>query len=144
MVRGMLRAVRRIGHHLVATTTSPSAFPAALKRRGERALRRRPFPYISAVSNQLMPPSSAALTMAFFSAWARTGNTRPSRPPPPENSIMPRPIGRDRDAGLPERAHVELQWALTSRGVLSVQGPPCPIIVHGPARRGAAPPGIEF
>src|ERR1700690_106066 len=40
-----------------------------------------------------MPPSNAALTVAFFSSWPITGKAEPIKPPPPENSIIPNPIG---------------------------------------------------
>ena len=53
---------RPTGSTWCATVTSPGEMPACVRP----ALRQRselPFPYISAVSNQVMPPSSAALTM---------------------------------------------------------------------------------
>ena len=63
-------SVRPTGLHLVATVTSPGEMPAcvspALRRRSEL-----PFPYISAVSNQVMPPSSAALMMSSTWGWER-------------------------------------------------------------------------
>jgi len=56
MVRAMFPAVRRNGTHLVATTTFPGAAPSS--RSAEvKARSDCPPPYISAVSNQLIPPS---------------------------------------------------------------------------------------
>ena len=63
MVRGMLPANRAVGNHLVATATSPGLRPAACSVVA-RARSERPRPYISAVSNQVTPPSRAARTTA--------------------------------------------------------------------------------
>ena len=54
-------AVRKMGDHFVATTTSPFFLPACLSAR-DNARSEAPLPYISAVSNQLMPPASEAST----------------------------------------------------------------------------------
>ena len=56
MVLRIFEAKRNIGHHFVAIITSPGFFPAAC-RPFERAFSEAPLPYISAVSNQLIPPS---------------------------------------------------------------------------------------
>ena len=93
IVIGMLLAVRKSGHHLVAIITSASLLPAAFNA-AERACSEAPFPYISAVSNQLIPPSKAAFTIAFLSSCWILGKARPNRPlPPPDNSIAPKPMG---------------------------------------------------
>ena len=88
----MLPAVRRNGDHFVSMMTSLSVFPAAF-RPVANDCSDTPAPYISAVSKKLIPPSSAALMMAFFSSWGMTGNMRPISPPPPASSITPSPIG---------------------------------------------------
>src|ERR1039458_2401850 len=56
MVLEMLEAKRNIGHHFVAMRISPGFFPAFCKA-FDNAFSDAPLPYISAVSNQLMPPS---------------------------------------------------------------------------------------
>src|SRR4030042_6967651 len=89
---GILPAARNRGHHLVAITTSWSLLPAAFKATASDASE-TPLPYNSAVSNQLIPPSSAARTVAFFSSRVMVGKAKPKYPPPPENSIIPKHKG---------------------------------------------------
>src|ERR1700761_6512080 len=87
----MLFAVRPTGRHLVAMTTSPGTIPSwvnpAASRRSDS-----PRPYNSAVSNRVMPPAMAVLTMASASVWA-IGEKNPDSIPRAENCMQPNPIG---------------------------------------------------
>src|SRR5476651_135369 len=91
MVVRMLPALRIVGHHLVATMTWPGLLPDATSARAS-ASSERPRPYASAVSNQLIPPSRDALTMAFTVASGTALQKLPINPCPPENCQHPRPI----------------------------------------------------
>src|SRR5258706_14722999 len=79
-------------HHFVATTTSSSFLPAAFKAIASD-VSDTPAPYSSAVSNQLTPPSKPAFTVAFLFSCSIMGNAGPIKPPPPANSIIPKPMG---------------------------------------------------
>ena len=85
-------AVRKNGNHFVATTTSPLPLPAAVNAAAS-ARSDVPLPYISAVSNQLMPRSSETATTSLTVCCVSASQNLPDMPCPPENCQQPSPTG---------------------------------------------------
>src|SRR5659263_690354 len=115
-------AVLMTGNHLVATTTSSSGIPAAASARA-RQRSERPHPYASAVSNQLMPPSNAVLTMSFVTSAGRPSYTKRSKPLPSANCQVPSPIGVISMSVRPRRRFLTLSDELLISD--SLQADPC-------------------
>ena len=84
--------VRKNGNHFVATTTSPPAWPAVWSAAAS-ARSEAPLPYISAVSNQLMPRSSETATTSLTVCCVSASQNLPAMPCPPENCQQPSPTG---------------------------------------------------
>ena len=98
MVDLMDSAVRKMGDHLVATTTSPLVFPACVSA-AANARSEAPLPYISAVSNQLMPPASEAST-----TWSTTDCGIASQKLPGQTLA-----GRELPAAEPHWGHLDIR-----------------------------------
>jgi hypothetical protein len=91
MVLSILRALRPNGSHLVATVTSPGLIPACVRPRAN-ARSDVPPPYISEVSNHVIPPSSAVLMIVSMFSCGTVGDNAEIQPLP-ANWAVPRPIG---------------------------------------------------
>src|ERR1035437_2442418 len=77
MVLEIFEAKRNIGHHFVAMRISPGVFPAFCKAL-DNAFSDAPLPYISAVSNQLMPPSRERDTTLSIRSFSSVGQNFPA------------------------------------------------------------------
>src|SRR5512141_947526 len=116
MVERTELAVRRYGDHLVATTTSPLTLPAALSAVAS-ARSEAPWPYISAVSNQLMPPVNEAATISLTARCEMASQYLPARPSPAENCQQPNPTAVTSMSVLPSLRRLAISassiWART-------------------------------